>query len=405
MAPRIKVVVKKVPHPEPFPDYRIAFPVMNDLYLQFLENPKKIRPELRGVVPEPSFSMPTGNMDDEGDMYYDEPHDSDDHEMTLEEALGEDDDQVYYDEYDEDDEFGGETTDYPEDDEDDEPEDRGLFSELTSTLTGAISGAAASKPQPSSSQPRPQQPIPQPTAPPMDPQLEKRDLIHKFQLLREGYDGAVSIPEYNMYSDLAKMKEEYNYWHRQLEIKASVSDYESYLALSFIVMELSLTWIGIPASGLTLHQFKVRHKYHRLLLELGDKWYSPIESQWPVEYRLMFVACVQTTIFVVGNIISQRGGPMANSFFNMVMGQHGGGGGFPQPQQNVASAYQEEPRMRGPRMRGPRARASPPPSEPKTSPKTSHRSASPSPPPPYDDDSSGSEIATAPRRRRRAKLE
>ena len=127
-----------------------------------------------------------------------------------------------------------------------------------------------------------------------------------------------------------------------------------------------------------MHQYKVRHKYHRLLLELGDKWYSPAESQWPIEYRLMFIACIQTTIFVVGNIISQKGGPMAQTFFNMILNPSNG--------HPPATAYAPPSgETRGSRMRGPRQRVTPPSSD-------------------HYDDNSEEEISP-PKRRRRSKRE
>jgi len=380
MAPRISILVQKVPYPQAIPDYRIAFPPLNCLYLEMMENPQKVKEHMQGVVPEMSYQPAfTDNEDD----FPVQAH----REITMEEAFGEDEEDIYYD--DPDGEDGGvDGGDIGSDFEDHSP-----------PVTSAPQTTKLSEPQKPVQRPMITTPIK-----PIDENAQKRDLIHKFQLLREGYDGAGDIPQYNMYSDLTKMKEEYDYWHKQLEIKANVVDFESYLALTFIVMELTLTWIGMPADGLSRHQYNSRHKYRRLLLELGDKWYSPAESQWPVEYRLAFIACTQTAIFVVGNIVGQKGGPMGKAFFNLITNQNG-----PQNTENDSSS-----RMQGPRMRGPRQAEAQPPSPSQES-QRSRAEVPPSPQEPakkarpakhIEEESDESEIEMpAPRRRRRQKSE
>ena len=76
-----------------------------------------------------------------------------------------------------------------------------------------------------------------------------------------------------------------------------------------MVMEwVSVNWMGIDLGGFTQHQIRMANKYDRLLLELGEKNYSPLGSRFPVEVRLLFLIIFNAGLFYVQKSVFAEGG-------------------------------------------------------------------------------------------------
>ena len=90
----------------------------------------------------------------------------------------------------------------------------------------------------------------------------------------------------------------------------------------FLVIELLATQVlGLPCNGYTMAQMRSMSKYERLLIELGEKWYVPGGSDWPVEYRIIFLALFNALVFMgIKWLAKYVGEGAAESLVNAVIG-------------------------------------------------------------------------------------
>lgn len=129
---------------------------------------------------------------------------------------------------------------------------------------------------------------------------EKREMLFKFDLIKKNYpQHAKFIPEYTMSSKLSEIKNSYNHLMRMLAVDDSVENYKYYMWIVFHVLEFVITkYSGFDASGFASNQLANMHLYDKLLLELGEKNYTPMDKRWPVEIRLLGTMVMQAVIFL-----------------------------------------------------------------------------------------------------------
>jgi len=98
----------------------------------------------------------------------------------------------------------------------------------------------------------------------------------------------------------------YERYLRHIHICSGADSYRGYLLLYFLILELVATRIlGLPANGYTMAQMKSMTRYERLLLELGEKYYTPGGGEWAIEYRILFISLFNMVIFIVMNWLSK----------------------------------------------------------------------------------------------------
>ena len=163
----------------------------------------------------------------------------------------------------------------------------------------------------------------------------------KFGLLRSAFRD-YSIPEIDPEEPLEMIHARYERYIRHIHISGAADSYRNYLILMFLVIELVATQVlGLPCNGYTMAQMGSMSRYERLLIELGEKWYVPGESNWPVEYRIIFLSLFNALIFMgikwlakyVGENVAEAlvdtivGGVVNNNNNNASSGEGSGGGG------------------------------------------------------------------------------
>jgi len=145
--------------------------------------------------------------------------------------------------------------------------------------------------------------------------IAKADLLFKFMVLRRSYPN-VEIQEFTEHSDLGTMKRVYDQIIRRVSLDSSVETYKQYLVGGFMVMEfMSVNWFGIDLQGFTQQQMKLSNNYDRLLLELGEKNYTPKGSRFPVEIRIVFMIMTNAALFYVQkSVFSGSGSDLFTQF-------------------------------------------------------------------------------------------
>lgn len=170
----------------------------------------------------------------------------------------------------------------------------------------------------------------------------------KFGLLRSAFRD-FSIPAIDPQEPLEMVHARYERYIRHIHISGAADSYRNYLILMFLVIELLATQVlGLPCNGYTMAQMRSMSKYEQLLIQLGEKWYVPGGSDWPVEYRIIFLALFNALVFMGMKYLSQYvgGEGAAESIINFIIGGNvnndnpssspesgdggggGGGGGF-----------------------------------------------------------------------------
>lgn len=169
-----------------------------------------------------------------------------------------------------------------------------------------------------------------------DDEAAKREYLFKFQILRKAYPReADSFPEVSHFTDLATIKRSYDDTLHRLTVVHSVIDYKKWLLFFFVLIEAGLGRFT-DMSGFAYQQLVAMDSYDRLLLELGEKSYSPDGSSYPVEVRLLFLILMNTVFFVVGKLFANRVGLDLTSIFNGLSTMVGGGSG-PSPRPSGVS--------------------------------------------------------------------
>jgi hypothetical protein len=153
---------------------------------------------------------------------------------------------------------------------------------------------------------------------------QSRELFRvKFGILRDGFRN-FHIPDcVGDDEPLEVIHARYDMYLRHIHISTSADDYRKYLYFLFLIIEVIATrWLGLPCGGYTIAQIKSMSKYEKLLIELGEKYYVPGGSEWPIEYRIIFLALFNAVVFIgiqyLANIIGSR--DAAETIVNLLFG-------------------------------------------------------------------------------------
>ena len=120
----------------------------------------------------------------------------------------------------------------------------------------------------------------------------------KFGLLRKGFRD-YSIPDLDPEEPLEMIHLRYERYIRHIHISGAADSYRNYLLLYFLILEFIATkLLGLPANGFTMAQLNSMSRYEDLLIKLGEKWYVPGGSEWPVEYRIVFLSLFNMVLFI-----------------------------------------------------------------------------------------------------------
>ena len=147
---------------------------------------------------------------------------------------------------------------------------------------------------------------------------KKRELLFKFELLKKSYKG-ISLPEYNIHTDLQTIERGYEDTVKRVTIDSNVESYKTYLIGGFMAIEYGLGYFcKFDMKGFTQQQMVNINSYEILLIELGEKSYVPKAKQWPVEIRLIFLVLFNAAVFVVSKMILKgTGSNLLNMMNNM----------------------------------------------------------------------------------------
>lgn len=313
------------------------FPRMPILYLEFLENPSKVKPEMIGKDYVP--------IREESDIEEDGPND----ELNV--PLKSDSEE----EEDEDDRFARERRSYKHRsrDEDDRLKRHNSDSEgKTRTRTRSRTrsermdkeeGQDETKKEVEEVTSSPQRPTPPTlaelrarnqtkTLKPSDykyPQEEedevtqkRNDVFFHYEVLKRMHPNA-TIPEFTAYSDPEVMAQKYELLAKKLSLDSSVENWKRYMIIFVMGCEVGLGKLNFDMEGFAQQQIASMNTYDQLLVEMAEKSYVPSGNRWPVEVRLLMMLTMNIVLFVVSKMIFKRTGTNLLGTINEMTGVNG----------------------------------------------------------------------------------
>lgn len=329
-------IIKKIPLLDRPADIPMNFPRQPQLYLELIENKKKVKPELVNKDYEPphgvDLEQPRGTPEWKGPRYASSPATSENISVKTEESIKKP------------------TPPPPAVSPAESIKDK-LFKRGTPLLekyTGT--------PQPKEENIRKQARLPTLTELEsknkvhrqrefvdvekikQDDENTKRELLFKLDILRKSYPKA-TIDRYTIHDKLSVIKDYYDSKLKLLSLENSVDNYKTYLTFLFMGVEALFGKVfKLDMKGFTEQQLVDYHKYEKLLIEIGSMNYTPDNKKWPVWLRLLFLVIIQTAFFVIGKMML---GGAASKILGAVSDMKAAGAG-------VGSKANKK--MRGPRI-------------------------------------------------------
>ena len=175
---------------------------------------------------------------------------------------------------------------------------------------------------------------------------EKEEYIWRFRILKKQYRNR-DIPEFTEHDDIITMKTTYERTLKEIGLETNLENYRMYLIGSFMAIEFASThWMGVNLDGFYTQQMLMMDKYDRLLIELGEKSYTRWGSNLPVEVRLLGFVILQAGLFYLGKIIADKAGSSVAELFKNITGQ-------PVAKASTATANEDPEPAPKKKMRGP----------------------------------------------------
>lgn len=126
------------------------------------------------------------------------------------------------------------------------------------------------------------------------------------QYYPEYFRGQSSLPTST--TDVRTKYKLYKLWFNHITRSNNSSNYKALMILWFVAIEVFFTkFLKLNMGGYAVAQIRSFNKYQSLLMELGERSYLAIDSNYPVEIRILMISLFQALIFWVINFMMSFG--------------------------------------------------------------------------------------------------
>jgi hypothetical protein len=169
----------------------------------------------------------------------------------------------------------------------------------------------------------------------------KRELIFKISLYKK-QNPTADIPTFTFADDIKTIEFHYRNCLKLSSVTNTAEKYKTYLIGAFMVVEMVFgKFLKFDMKGFAEEQISKMSSYEALLIELGEKQYVPMESQWSVEVRLLLLVLTNTAMFIAMKMLTSKLGFDVSGIADKIGGVIKGGGKDDNKGKN-------EKRMKGP---------------------------------------------------------
>jgi len=147
--------------------------------------------------------------------------------------------------------------------------------------------------------------------------IKKQELLVKFDILRKNSDRN-NIPQYTMNHNYHVMESHYKLLVKQLHLDQKIIFYKQCLmgASGYLEIFMGEAFLGLDMKGFTEFQANSMSNYDHLLLQIGEKSYTPnVMKSMPVEMQLLMAIGIQTVIFIGSKILTNKTGLNVGALF------------------------------------------------------------------------------------------
>ncbi len=154
----------------------------------------------------------------------------------------------------------------------------------------------------------------------------KRELIFKISLYKK-QNPTADIPTFTFADDIKTIEFHYRNCLKLSSVTNTAEKYKTYLIGSFMVVEMVFgKFLKFDMKGFAEEQISKMSSYESLLIELGEKQYVPMESQWSVEVRLLLLVLTNTAMFIAMKMLTSKLGFDVSGIADKIGGVIKGGG-------------------------------------------------------------------------------
>jgi hypothetical protein len=147
--------------------------------------------------------------------------------------------------------------------------------------------------------------------------IKKQELLVKFDILRKNSERN-NIPQYTMNHNYHVMESHYKLLVKQLHLDQKIIFYKQCLmgASGYLEIFMGEAFLGLDMKGFTEFQANSMSNYDDLLLQIGEKSYTPnVMKSMPVEMQLLMAIGIQTVIFIGSKILTNKTGLNVGALF------------------------------------------------------------------------------------------
>jgi hypothetical protein len=137
--------------------------------------------------------------------------------------------------------------------------------------------------------------------------IRRQDAYYHYQVLKRMHPN-VDIPEFTIWSDPDVMEPQYDMMFKKLSLDASIDSWKRYMIGALMIFEILLGKLNFDMEGFAHQQIISMPTYDALIVELAEKSYVPKGSRWPVELRLLAMILANSALFIGTKIIAKRTG-------------------------------------------------------------------------------------------------
>jgi len=136
--------------------------------------------------------------------------------------------------------------------------------------------------------------------------IRKKELLWEFNLLKEINKDA-DIPNYTEYSNLASMESDYKRISKSLKLKNTVKNWKQYLQYLFLATEVGLKkFAGIEEmDGYASYQSSNIEIYNEVLYKAAEKYSLVNIAEWNPIVLLVGLIILQTVVFIIGKFAAK----------------------------------------------------------------------------------------------------
>jgi hypothetical protein len=133
----------------------------------------------------------------------------------------------------------------------------------------------------------------------------KMMFISKFDTIKMNYPNWKIMdipPDYS----LDQIHDLYENYIKQISISMNSNQWKVYIVIMFLVIEIfGIKVLGLDFRGYTKSQMRNIKQFDRLLIELGEKYYTQKSFNWPIEVKLIITAGFNAFIFIIAKYLSK----------------------------------------------------------------------------------------------------